>query len=141
MNVISPRALAPAGHPLPRDGEGHPQHHGWARWLAGFLLAAGTPISTQADGLDFEDLVAGAPGGAGGPSVVLSNQYVSQGVLFENTQGFDYAYSTHPYGFTHSGTKAVAPWANAWSEWTPLPVSLTRESPAPTPATVSETKR
>ena len=90
-----------------------------ASLVALLSLAASAILSCGAGVVDFEDLVAGAPGGAGGPSVVLSNQCLSSGVVFENAQGFDY-YGYWPGGFAHSGSKAIEPWAAAWSDWTAL---------------------
>jgi hypothetical protein len=86
-------------------------------WL---LLAGCAVVLGRADVIDFEDLTAGAPGGVGGPSILLSNQYSPRGVIFENAQGFDYSYGGYPAGFAHSGTKAIEAWACAWSDWKAL---------------------
>lgn len=51
--------------------------------------------------ITFEDL---PPGGASG-AVPVTNQYASQGVLFDNTTAQDYTFLP---GFCHSGTRAVS---------------------------------
>ncbi len=88
--------------------------------LCPLLLAGWTVSPARADVINFEDLTAGAPGGAGGPSAVLSSQYIARGVRFENAQGFDYSYGGFPAGFAHSGAKAIESWSPAWSDWTAL---------------------
>ncbi|MCX6927272.1 MAG: hypothetical protein NT154_29320 [Verrucomicrobia bacterium] len=91
-----------------------------ARVLGLMLLAGGVISPGWAQVINFENLSAGAPGGAGGPSIILSNQYINCGVSFQNAQGFDYSWGAYAPSFAHSGSKAIEPWAMAWSDWAGL---------------------
>ena len=98
----------------------HPHPRTRGRLIPLLLLVAWGVTPGRAGVINFEDLTAGAPGGAGGPSVVLSNQYINCGVIFQNAQGLDYSQGAFPPGFAHSGSKALEPWASAWSDWAGL---------------------